>query len=293
MFVKPGEGAVEGAAPVNNNGGIATNAREGPTNLFLETSTNVTKERSPITWALERTTCRVPTDGGRSSGPGSGEAPRPTSLLGQRPAPSGSADERTREGRPFAGGRECAPCSRGRRPPAWLRPEGLPRSGSGSSSVGGERARPAAPTRNCRGRGGRGARLLPGLPRAGAAGHSLTVRGLTVRAAVREVAEGGRASPPSTRLWTPEDTRPGAGPPGGDGQGAADRTAGGTPSAGSRGAARRPARSVRAAESPRGAAPSRGRVPAGGDAPPPGPALERQVTRWRSGEMNWSGSPAR
>lgn len=146
MFVKPGEGAVEGAAPVNNNGGIATNAREGPTNLFLETSTNVTKERSPITWALERTTCRVPTDGGRSSGPGSGEAPRPTSLLGQRPAPSGSADERTREGRPFAGGRECAPCSRGRRPPAWLRPEGLPRSGSGSSSVGGERARPAAPT---------------------------------------------------------------------------------------------------------------------------------------------------
>lgn len=149
MFVSPSEGAVEGAAPVNNNGGVAKHTKEGPTNLSLETSTNVKKKKEEP-YYLERTNCRVRTDRGRCSGLGSGDgavrdltagtATRPAAPDG--PADSGRTCPRRREGECDAFPGPPADRLAAARGPsaAWFRFL-FPRRGAGSTG---------RPTRNCR-----------------------------------------------------------------------------------------------------------------------------------------------
>lgn len=210
--------------------------------------------------------------------------------------------ERPREGRPCAGGRECATCPRGRALTAWLRPEGLPRSGSGSSSVGGERgpaARPGTAGIPPRGRG----RPQPAGREPG--GCPAGTRRSALRC-VRWLRGHGRRRR-RQRLWIPEDTLPVARASGRGAPGAADRTAPHAerrkPRSGPAAREERPRRKV-----PRGGAES-GTSPGGCRRAPAQPGagaagdmvalcgVSRSplllLTFFKTGEMNWSGRPAR
>lgn len=236
MFVKPGEGAVEGAAPVNNNGGIARYKRQGRPNQLVSGNKHKRHKRQESYYLGpgeddlpsadgRREVLRPGLWGGPASDLTAGTATRPQRLRGRADAGRTSVRRRAGVCAVFPGP-PAARLAAARGPPAvWFRFLFRRRGAGSTGRPDPELQRPRRARRSA----------PPGVAPRGRGRPQPTVRGLTVRAAVREVAEGGRASPPSTRLWTPEDTRPGAGPPGGDGQGAADRTAGGTPSAGSRG----------------------------------------------------------
>lgn len=153
----------------------------------------------------ERTNCRVLTGRGRFSGLGPGEAPCPPSLLGPRPAPA-APDGRAASGRTSLRRREgvcdVSPGPRADRLAAARGPSEVwfrflfRRRGAGSTG---------RPTRNCR----------DSPPRArpatacGARARWVPGGDPPVGAEVREVAEGARASPPTTEALDPRGHAPG------------------------------------------------------------------------------------